>query len=69
MKIEKLFKKIDDFFSLNEKEKSKKSKKLDSLLEKKIDSMKNKIKNSTNESKKNILVQELKILKEIKKKL
>ena len=72
MKIEKLFKKIENFFSLDEKEQAQngeKREKIVSSLDKKIDSMKEKIKECTKKKKKEKLKKELSALMELREKM
>ncbi len=72
MKIEKLFKRVEIFFKLDEEEqaiKGKKRKKLINSLEKKITSMKEKIKESDNKEKKIQLKRELEVLINLRKRI
>ncbi len=72
MKIEKLFKKIENFFSMGKKEQKEKNNKKEKLklsLEKKISILKDKIDDTSKKNKKDNLQKELKILKKLKNKL
>ena len=70
MKIEKLFKMAEIFFDMGKKKQKKngdKKVKLESALDKKISSMKDKIKNSNSKKKKARLKIELSILQQLRK--
>lgn len=72
MKIAKLFKKLKHFIKMDEQtqsEESKKRQKLESSLEEKIASMKEKIKDSDNKKKREELIEELEMLKKLGEKL
>lgn len=72
MKLGKLFKKAEKFFGMGrakQEENAKKKKKLESSLDKKIISMKSKIKETTESSKKTDLKKELEVLQKLYKKL
>ncbi|MEA3331436.1 MAG: hypothetical protein U9Q29_07085 [Campylobacterota bacterium] len=72
MKLGKLFKKAEKFFGMGrakQEENGKKKKKLENSLEKKITSMKGKIKDMTDISKKNEAKKELEVLQKLHKKL
>jgi len=72
MKIEKLFKKIEAFFSIQDKKHKKREKKKEELiiaLEKKISSMKDKIKSLDDGEKIQEIKKELDVLKNIRKKI
>ncbi|MCD6432548.1 MAG: hypothetical protein J7L21_00765 [Sulfurimonas sp.] len=72
MKLGKLFKKAEKFFGMGRvkrEENGKKKKKLEDSLDKKIFSMKSKIKKMTNSSKKNEAKKELEVLQKLYKKL
>ncbi len=65
MKIAKLFKKLKNFLEMDEKaqsEESKKKEKLESSLSEKIASMKEKIRDSDNNQKKQSMIEELEML-------
>ncbi len=68
MKIEELFKKAEKFFSID-KEKRDKKEKLESLVEKKISSIKDKIKDADSKKKKEELEKKLEILIDLQKKM
>ena len=72
MKIEKLFKKVENFFSMKKDKQIKKCDKRDKLkqsLNKKILSIKSKIKETANSDKKAELKREMKALKKLKIKI
>ena len=72
MKLEKIFKKAEKFFGMDEKKQKKKVEKKDRLkfsLEKKISSMKGKIKKMENIQKKDELKSELEVLNKLLDKL
>ncbi len=72
MKVEKLFKKVEEFFGMNKKKqktKNNKKEKLKDSLNDKISSLKKKIKNTNNKQKKYKLKEELIVLIKINKKL
>ena len=69
MKIEKLFKKAEEFFGMEKEEQQKnekKSKKLLSSIEERIDLVKEKIRDSSNKEKIKYLKKELTVLKILK---
>lgn len=70
MSVEKIFKKAQKFFGMEAKDRRKngqKAKKLIVLLEDKINAMKDKIKYSKDEEKKEKLIKEIDVLKKLKK--
>ena len=72
MKIEKLFKKIENFFNMDKVERKQNNSKKDKLklsLEKKIFSVKAKIKETSKKEKKENLKKELKVLKKLRSKI
>ncbi len=72
MKIEELFKKAEKFFNMNKKKREKKQEKkekLEFLFEKKITSIKNKIKETNNIEKKDKFKKKLEILKKLRYKI
>ena len=72
MKIAKLFKKLKNFLEMDEKaqsEESKKKEKLESSLSEKIASMKEKIRDSDNQEKKETMIKELEMLKKLSEEL
>ena len=72
MNIEKLFKKAEKFFVLDESEQEKKEKKREKLkgsLAKKIDSVKKKIQKAQDSNEKKVLKKQLDVLREFHEKL
>ncbi|MEA1955081.1 MAG: hypothetical protein U9N02_01140 [Campylobacterota bacterium] len=72
MKLEKLFKKVEEFFNMDEQEQEKKvnkKQKLNFSLKEKIEAMKKKIKATDNKEKKKKIKDELDVLKQLLKKL
>lgn len=70
MKFDKLFKKIEKFFTIDdEKLKEEKRAKLLLSLEDKIESLKSKVSDASSKSKKTKLKKQLEVLKELKDKL
>ena len=71
MKLARLFKNIENFFSMDEQEliqKTKKIERLSSTLSEKIESKKEKIQNTRSERKKEKLKKELEVLKKLEEK-
>jgi len=70
MKFDKLFKKLEKFFNMDDElEKAEKKDKLELSLDEKIVSMQEKITNSKRKRKKEKLKKQLNVLKELKEKL
>ena len=72
MKLTKLFKKVEDFFDLDENERIKKTDKMDKLISnvsQKIEDKKEKLQNSSSEHKKDKIKKELEVLKKFQDKL
>ena len=72
MKLARLFKKVEDFFGMDEEQRSHKAKKvqkLSSSLSDKIESVKQRIQDSTSKRKKEKLKKKLEVLQKLEKKL